>query len=85
MSVLQYKLRQILMLNYNCESLTSPAHANCAPQFVELETQCTKSETISLHIKFVSGAYGVDSRRRIPNLFSISSMAALQNSFPLSD
>jgi len=32
---------------------TFPAHANCAPQFIGLEIQCTTPETIDSHIKLL--------------------------------
>jgi len=33
---------------------TFPADANCAPQFIRLETQCTTPETIDSHIKLIN-------------------------------
>jgi len=55
MSVLQYTLRRILVPNYNLMNLfIFPVHANCAPQFVGLETQCITLEIIDSHIKLIN-------------------------------
>jgi len=48
-SVLQYKLRRILMPNYNLWIF----YIACSPQFVGLEIQCIKPEIINSHIKLL--------------------------------
>jgi len=65
MSILQYKLRRISVPIIICESFTSPAHANCAPQFVGFETQCIKPETINSYIKLINNLIIFDANKHL--------------------